>query len=1185
MLVAQQLPGIKKQKQLSLNNIPSHTLDAEIDLNNFTFKAVPAGPRDIVSRKIKIKTEIKVKVGAQPIDALNFFKNIGCVVGDSIDMLILNQIKQYLDMIKDGTSSKLLKELQIFSFTRNPMIIPNVTYPNTLDAIKEYFNQHYKKEGKLSSVFWPRHGEYSFYLSSDEIGFHDCGFKPKVCILKGPSGYIDALPHGQFQLDTDLVFPKGGGSIIKWTPDMLQTIGYPPGCSITTTNTAPVGQDPVWGIEIVCQNSNGDLKVKINQAGIFKAKSGHLTEQFNIKGVANLEQMTQGNAFKKLIQESAEGKGGITPNMKLILLGLILIKSFGDNSFDITQRELLLYNFLTTIFTCDFTLFLSAITSGMRSSAVLTTNTRLTDNGPTGNLSTRFSPFELSPKEELAAIFESCMFENYQYLRMLVDLYNQEKQKSPVPADITIKAGSELKTVNLWFLATIIKAVQNNMVRHIQIYAQFVSVLPPAGSPIQPVWKDNKEKILQLLKSYCKIVFPFVTKNDIWSVFAQTGLTSNYPVVDVDYVRSFATPCRAHIEANKDSLKVAIDDCLTVFRESTTVVVSIGKINAQQYACLISKHFIDTAKIEAKRLMNAKLPKIPVEQCVMFDPTTMVDLKHTGAAAAAAMTEAMIMFPTSASTGAAAGALPVAGAGADAAGGGGAAPLPAADAAVPAELPAADDAAVPAGDAAGAAAVPAPPPSAVSSKGRSKGRSKIGGVGSPSRSRSRSPIRSSRRSPSRSRSPRRSSRRSPSRNRSSRNRRARSPNPRIRSYRGRPEPQEELSLLDLLKRISEGFDPYINSTEVFDESHENVVFAGFPPKTLSGQLSSSVQGLVNDQIENFKFIVAIMLYAYLSQLMRLINIKITNNIATMIDGGAPQHTDPNITAELNAQLKRCSDITDQLKNLIDKAYKIFTNEKVKQFGTEIDRGYVLYIQKLIHFDQDELLPEVSQVVELVEEIITNVKTKLTSKGINPSMDTIVYAISCLNFDIFYRCLTDSKEYNDFYNKLQVEHRDSQIINIPKLHRDTGSESTRLGDSEHKHSFFLYFYENIHNIAYNVFYNHEYRLPTVCQEFGEMVKHLISETTIQLDEQARNSGEVMPVRNTWSGDSILTNSDDSMPKYSSSEGSTSPITSHKRSRVVVPLGGVGYGGGSSRTRRQRKKQTKRTRRRHNKRSGK
>jgi hypothetical protein len=149
----ERLGAIKRAKQQILDSIGPHTLTANINANNFRFR-IDGGREVDVSRKIRIKPEIpEIRVGTTPTPAVTFFRNIGCLESDnSIDMMKLNQIKQYLDMIKDGTSSKLLKELQIFSFTRDPAIIPNVTYPNTLDEIKEYFNQHYKKAFLILSL-------------------------------------------------------------------------------------------------------------------------------------------------------------------------------------------------------------------------------------------------------------------------------------------------------------------------------------------------------------------------------------------------------------------------------------------------------------------------------------------------------------------------------------------------------------------------------------------------------------------------------------------------------------------------------------------------------------------------------------------------------------------------------------------------------------------------------------------------------------------------------------------------------------------------------------------------------------------------------------------------------------------------------------------------------------------------
>jgi hypothetical protein len=1087
----ERLSEIKRQKQSELYRIQPHTLNAVIDNDNFTFTAVPGGVSKTVPKKITIKSEIRVGT-AQP-QAVDFFRNIGCIVnGDSIDMMKLNQIKQYLDMIKDGTSSNLLKKLKVFSFTEDPRVIPNVTYPNTLDAIKEYFNEHYKKEGKLSSVFWPRHGEYSFYLRDSEIAFHDCGFKPSVCIVKGPSDYIDPLAHGPFQPATDLVFPRGGTTIV-WTSDMLQTIGYPAGCSITATNIAQLGQAPKWNIDIVCQNSDSRLKVRIDNSGIYTAATlgGALTKGITgIKGVTNLEQMTKGNAFKSYIQKEASGAATIKDDMKLILLGLILIKSFGDNSFDITQRELLLYGFPTTIFTCDFTLFLSAITSGMESSAVLTTNTRPTPGGPTGNLSTRFSPIDLTPKQELDAIFESCMFENYQYLRMVVNLYNAERQRQNVPG-ILIKAGSENKTVNLWFLVTIIRAIKNNMLRHIQIYAEFVKLLPPGDVPPPQDWKDNKEKILQLLKCYCKIVFPFINKNGIWSVFAQTGLTSKDPQVTSPYVSGFATPCQTHIQANKDSLKVAIDECLNILQHETGTVVSIGKINAQQYASLIDKHFRDTAKIDAKTRMNAKLPDIPVDSCDMFNLTTDNTIIRIPEEAAARV--GTMLAPV---------AAPVVGV--------------AETEAAAAPVVSADDA-----DAMGAA--PAVPVVADDDADDMNGpglSSTIprGGAGSPKRIRRDITI-----------------------------------------------PSKELAR-------------YIQGIHKKDEiTYERLVSAGFPPKTLSGHhLSSTLDEHIEEQRLNFKIIVVIMLHNYLSNVMIWINKKITSDIAAAYDAqpGAASAAMRVDTTEIEIQKLRCKEIFDALSKLIRQAQDISSLFNVEEmaFLRNIVEGFK-------HFDP-------SPSVELMEEIegmISIISQVLNSTNINPSMDTIEFAVSRLNFDIYYRCVKNRGAFIHFYVDLQRA-RKVDLDYITKLH--TGKvASVDL-------SFYIYFYENIHNIAYNVFYNHEYFLPFDCErEFEEMLLVLQNETTIDIRIDIREPTTAAVV-NPFD---LLTQDDSSQGSLYNSSISPSPIR-HRMPRGIA-VDGPGYRydsvkegplsrgrsrspgpGGSSHTLRKKQKKTKRTRRR-------
>ena len=399
----------------------------------------------------------------------------------------------------------------------------------------------------------------------------------------------------------------------------------------------------------------------------------------------------------------------------------------------------------------------------------------------------------------------------------------------------------------------------------------------------------------------------------------------------------------------------------------------------------------------------------------------------------------------------------------------------------------------------------------------------------------------------------------------------------------------------LLQNINVGFDSYIGSALVQEVEIEHVVAAGFPPKTLSGRLSSTEEEHINEQRDNFKFIVAILLYTYLSQLMILINNVITNNIAKEITD-AESHPD-SAGDEIEAQEKRCFEIIKTLDTLISKAN---TLRRVVPLFQGDDESYLRDIQQLIGFRPNySALP-----VDLIEEMITHVKSTLTIKNVNPSMDTIEYAISCLNFDIFYHCLTkpSRSRYSRFYSNLKTQHQGlTTEPYITELHKGIGSKSDRGrdrdsdSDSDSDHSFYLYFYENIHNIAYNVFYNHEYLLPLVCEErqFNEMVGHLIRETDLSLGEPI--TGE--PVDNPFEPSSQLTVTSESEGNTSSGY-STSPEAASKSigQSGVFATGGPSVKripndspGGSSRTRRPRQKRTqkqkKRTRRRHNKRSGK
>ena len=181
----------------------------------------------------------------------------------------------------------------------------------------------------------------------------------------------------------------------------------------------------------------------------------------------------------------------------LILLALVFIKSFGDNSIDLTQISTALLDKLNIIFTCDFTLFLSAMSSG--GMAVLTTNAPDPSKpGRTGNLSTLFCNRVVTAEEELRSIFDSCRSVNVAYLDML----KQEYLENTVSKTVRIKLGGEFKYIHLWFLFIIIKAIETCMENHNRILQIFIDF---ANHLVDNVWVEHKDNILSLLKSYCKI--------------------------------------------------------------------------------------------------------------------------------------------------------------------------------------------------------------------------------------------------------------------------------------------------------------------------------------------------------------------------------------------------------------------------------------------------------------------------------------------------------------------------------------------------------------------------------------------------------------------------------------------------------------------------------------------------------
>ena len=582
------LQAIKSRKEGELNGTYSAAplIMTTDDSNPSFFVHTLGGKQFSVPRKIPLKSDISLNGDRKSNE---FFRSIKCLDQEgNIMMDKLNQIKQYLDMIKDKTSPILLKELSIWNFGD---LYKEIKYPVTLDLIKEYFFKHFEQEGRCNNIFWPRHGDFTGYVVNEELASHDCGFDPDLVHIKSPSDKIDPLAHGPMK-PTDILFPKLN-TPITWDSATLVSMGYPPGCEITAKCTrSALNTKSEWDVTVTCCDSKGQC-VKVTSADIFKSRGGGGWDRINTQKlkIKNFDDMNKGNAFKSLMQK----KGAkANPDNKLILLALTFIKSFGDNSFDMVQRALAILGVPTTIYTCDFTLFLSSITAMTESGTVLTTNHREAPDLPTGNFSRRFRATELQPIHELESIFSSCLFENNAYLKMLINLYNDARERDI--KSVQIKLGGEIKHTNLWFLVTIIRSIKEMIDKHHEIFEVFkrlsiIQAPAPAQAQAPPlqVWRDNKQLILQLLKSYCKIVFPFVKKNGVWTVFSQSSLTSSSPTAPQgnDIMIGLIGDCSGLIHANKEMLNIKMLDVLSENGKH----LNIGKINMQQYALLIIKNF------------------------------------------------------------------------------------------------------------------------------------------------------------------------------------------------------------------------------------------------------------------------------------------------------------------------------------------------------------------------------------------------------------------------------------------------------------------------------------------------------------------------------------------------------------------------------------------------------------------
>ena len=616
------LKEVQRTKQLALNaacqSLPSlnMTTTDTADGRHFQHTCQGVATPIEVPKFIRIKPDIElVSVRDNPIV---FFTRLGCydATTGGINMSELNKIKQYLDMIKDGTAAALLKTLAIWNFGNR---YQHIIYPQTLDAIKEYFNRHFELDGKCHKIFWPRRGNFPGYVDDTEVASHDCGFKPDLSQIKSPSDKIDPLAHGEINPDLDVLFPNAG-TTISWDSATLEALGYPPGCTITATNSG-TNVKPNWQIEVTCYNTARDLKVKVTHNGIFKIEANAQLTQFKIGNIKDFDDMNRGNAFKKFMQNESDTKN---VNNLLLLLGLTCIKSYGDNSFDMVQRFLQLLGQPTTIYTCDFTLELSAKTAGNESGVVLTTNHRENQGGPTGNLSTRFSPIELSQLQEIESLYASCKFENKSYLDLFINLYNQHKGTG----NIVVKLGSEPKQVGLWFLATLIQSLQDMMTAHENIVERF--------KQYQQVQGPDKEKILQLLKSYCTIVVPLEYKNGAWTVLTRTELVSKLPT-DVGNLNQLVQSCSPLYDANKSMLNTKMKDCL---RTNGFDPNRIGKANMRDYANFISTNLKSPASLPEFTVSDASTDVKIVEGADAADAAAAAAAKVVVEGADAGMAEA-----------------------------------------------------------------------------------------------------------------------------------------------------------------------------------------------------------------------------------------------------------------------------------------------------------------------------------------------------------------------------------------------------------------------------------------------------------------------------------------------------------------------------------------------------------------
>ena len=556
-------------------------------------------------RYIELKPDILVKSG---ISALEFFNRLGVIYITSngqryIDMNLLNRIKQYLDMLKDGTSVVLLKLLKIWEFGA---IHAHITYPATLDDIKSYFFQYYENKGMITKLFWARHGKIDNPLLDMKAFAVDCGsggehFNPLAATLFSIFNKIDPLQHGGMATG-DVLFP-GQNITIVIDSDTLVSMGFPRGCEIKIMCTDVVNDSkgklrPTWTIEVICANHAGNFVVKLDDGAIYKIGVGGMWKKILDK-IHGFDGANKGNTVKKLMQKEADLK---SPDNMLLMLALCIIKSWGDNSFDMVQRIMHLLGIkpLLNVLTCDFTLFLSIITA-LLGSSILTTSHRDEPDLPSGNVSIIFTPRILTFQEQLLDLQKSANFENMEYLKLLKSVIDE---RAGLGGFVNAKIGGEIKKVPLLFLITIAQTVVEMMKVHEQcveifrlristndaaIAAAAAPAAPAAAAPAAALAITESTVILEGLKLLHIIVFPFVKKNGSWNILALPNIT---PTIRDTLFDTTTTPTEKAqivqlVRALKDELKTHIT------RDAFTADITRPIKTLTDYTTQLSKKLAD----------------------------------------------------------------------------------------------------------------------------------------------------------------------------------------------------------------------------------------------------------------------------------------------------------------------------------------------------------------------------------------------------------------------------------------------------------------------------------------------------------------------------------------------------------------------------------------------------------------